>query len=68
MHLFHPDKLKRRANARPTRSGPVRQDKASKRNSILPTTTVRLHLPASGIDNFEGWPSVMVNLSPRYRP
>jgi hypothetical protein len=24
--LFHPDKLKRRANARPTRSGPVRQD------------------------------------------
>jgi hypothetical protein len=24
--FFHPDKLKRRANARPTRSGPVRQD------------------------------------------
>jgi hypothetical protein len=32
--LFHPDKLKRRANARPTRSGPVRQDicSLSKRN------------------------------------
>ena len=27
MQLFNLDQLKRRANARPTRSGPVRQDK-----------------------------------------
>jgi hypothetical protein len=30
MLSFHPNKLKRRVNARATRSGPVRQDKASK--------------------------------------
>jgi hypothetical protein len=35
MLLYRPDKLKRRANARPTRSGPVRQDRFCQAQCLL---------------------------------